>query len=257
MFPLYVSKLNKNFKWFWQHPKRATSLHYTDDIWYNKVRVGHQPLENFMSKLSKEAQLSKRYTNHSIRSSVIGILEDEYEGRHVIGLSRHKNENTIKQYARRLSAKKKREMSATLTDTIQPKRQAKSPDRKFQFKASTTTATISKPPQPEAEKKNEDNIQFDLEAMDNAPPDDILINFLSQFDPVTENPPVNLPKLVPQQPPPMQQPQIQALQPSNTMNINKVSNVQNNVSANKPALPNMYFGGHSSVAKNYNFTPPK
>lgn len=93
-------------KYFWQRPKQG-KIHYTDGLWYDRVRVGHGPLENFMSKLSTDANLSKRYTNHSIRSTVMGILGDEFEGRHVIGLSGHKSESTIKQYARKLSAAKK------------------------------------------------------------------------------------------------------------------------------------------------------
>lgn len=67
-----------------------------------------------MADLSAEAQLSKRYTNHSIRSTVMGILDELFEGRHVIALSGHKSENTIKQYARRLAPKKKREMCEAL-----------------------------------------------------------------------------------------------------------------------------------------------
>lgn len=53
-----------------------------------------------MAELSAEAELSKTYTNHSIRSTVMGMLDELFEGRHVIALSGHKSENTIKQYAR-------------------------------------------------------------------------------------------------------------------------------------------------------------
>lgn len=79
MFECYTSKLHKDQQWFWQCPKRGR-LHYNDKIWYDKIRVGHEPIEDFLSRLSAEAQLSKWYTNHSIRSTVMGILSELYEG---------------------------------------------------------------------------------------------------------------------------------------------------------------------------------
>lgn len=256
MFDCYTKHLHKDLPWFWQRPKRGR-LHYTDNIWYDKIRVGHEPIEDFMSRLSAKAQLSKRYTNHSIRSTVMGILSELYEGRHVIGLSGHKSENTIKHYARHLLDKKKREMSDLLNAEIQPAKQAKEnpPNKapaKFSFKP-TTTSTISKPPdQPAMENAEEiptENVnkavvapenKFLIEPL-NEPDDDVLLQFLAKFDPITEN-------LPPQENPP-------PLQPSNTMNINNVSNIQN--VANQRMIPNMYFGGNSTVTINYNFSQNK
>lgn len=74
IFNLYVDKLHKDLKSFWQRPRKS-SIHYTDHLWYDKIRVGHGPIENCVANLSAEAQLSKRYTNRSIRSTVIGILK--------------------------------------------------------------------------------------------------------------------------------------------------------------------------------------
>lgn len=120
-------------------------MHFTNKLWYDRARVGHEPLENFMADLLTEAQLSKQYTNHSIRSTVIGILEELFQGRHVIGLSGHKSENTIKQYARRLQPKKKHEMCDALAQNVVPEKATK-----YQFKApakAMASATTSKPPQ--------------------------------------------------------------------------------------------------------------
>lgn len=205
-----------------------------------------------MAILSEEAGLSKRYTNHSIRSSVIGMLGEKYEGRIVIGLSGHKSENTIKQYARKLSAKKKREMSGFLASNIQAK-EPKIDTPKFTFK-SAPTATVSKPgenetvPPPQVPNPaiNEaQNPQFEIQALDDAPPDDVLLQFLSQFDPA-ENPPANIGPPIPvpvQAPQPLQQNQ-------NTMNIQNVSNVQNVQQIPRMPAPAMYFGGNSTVTIN-------
>lgn len=109
MFKLYISKLNPKVDFLWQRPKAGT-IYYTDEVWYDKVRVGHDPLERFMVFTGPEAGLSKKYTNHSIRSTVMGILSDEYEGREVIYWSGHASEGTIKQYVKRVPEKKQREM---------------------------------------------------------------------------------------------------------------------------------------------------
>lgn len=241
MFQLYIDKLNPDYKWFWQRPKRGR-LHYTDSLWYDRMRLGHDPIDGFMATISKEAQLSKRYTNHSIRSTAMGILAEHFEGRHVIGLSGHKSESTIKQYVRRLPEKKKLEMCNKLAETALPAKQPKVVEKKFQFK-STHSATISQPPQnsnpppaPTVPQENVENtLEFDIQAVPEEPNDDMLINFLAQFDPVTENPPA------------------QPLMPINVQNNNNVNNVQNNVNPNQQVIPNMYFGGNSTVTINYNF----
>lgn len=255
MFVLYTSKLNKSINHFWQRPKRG-KLHYTDPIWYDKMRVGHGPIENFMAQLSLDANLSRRYTNHSIRSTVMGILGEIYEGRHVIGLSGHKNEGSIKLYARKLSNKKKLEMCNTLADLAQPPKESNEntapPTPKFKFKnIAPKPATVSKAPEhPKAAEipAAENQVPFDLQPLDHAPPDDVLINFLKQFDPITEDPPPENPVV--------QQPILQPVpQPNNLMNISNIQNVQNLANPTQRIVPNMYFGGNSSVTINYNFAP--
>lgn len=255
LFELYVSKLHKSIPHFWQRPKKG-KLHYNDPIWYDKIRVGHRPIENFMAQLSIDANLSKRYTNHSIRSTVMGILAEIYEGRLVIALSGHKNEGSIKMYVRRISEKQKRDMSNTLADIAHPEKVQKldvKPKEKFHFKP-IAPATESKPLKDPKEKPtqaaDENPINFDLQPLDNTPTDDVLLNFLQQFDPVTENPPAN---------PQAMQPQVLQEIPlpvaNNLMNINNIHNVQNVANPHQNILPNMYFGGHSSVTINYNFGP--
>lgn len=185
MFKLYKSKLNPEINFFWQRPKQG-KIHYNDPRWYDRVRVGHDPIENFMAQLSVDAKLSRRYTNHSIRSTVMGILGEHYEGRKVIGLSGHKSENTVKQYIRKLPTKTKRDMSGTLTSNILPKQPKL--DKPFTFKSTKASATISKPPQsapPEANTKEnsaqvqlaplqevaipQPNVEFEIQALDDAP----------------------------------------------------------------------------------------
>lgn len=226
----------------WQRPKQG-KLHWMDKLWYDRVRVGHEPLERMLLFLSADIELSQKYTNPSIRATVMGILGDEYEGRIVIGWSGHKSEQTIKQYIRKIPPKKKKEIAGHLHSVINPQatNENKPPPK------TAPISTITKPPEIQQAVQNpgeesQDLPNFQLEDLDDAPPEDILLQFLSQFDPVTENPPAN--------PQPAQ-----ALQPSNkTMNINNVNNVQN-VLANQRMVPNMFFKGNSNVTINYNFGP--
>ena len=76
MFELYMSKINKDYKPLWQKGKQGRIV-YTDEVWYNKSRVGHDPLERFLKYLSKDANLSQDdYTNHCVQSTVLGTLDE-------------------------------------------------------------------------------------------------------------------------------------------------------------------------------------
>ena len=55
--------------------------------------VGERTLGEEMKCISKEAELSKIYTNHSIRATVVTILDKcGYEARHIMAVSGHKSQ---------------------------------------------------------------------------------------------------------------------------------------------------------------------
>lgn len=73
-----------------------------------------------MAKISQVCNLSKRYTNHCIRSTCITALYDNgIETRHIMGLSGHKSESAVRAYSKRLSEKKTRQISDILSATVQ------------------------------------------------------------------------------------------------------------------------------------------
>lgn len=183
----------------------------------------------------------------------MGIWGDQFEGRHVIGLSGHKSENTIKQYVTRIPTAKKREMFDALATNILPKAPRKSKE---------PTATISVPPEEpivqvqldeeaENQESNNENAvndqqlqQFVFEEM-NAPLDPALENFLKSFDTPQEN-------LAPHVP--LQQVQNMPVQMPQQIPHNVKMNVQNVQNVNPHALvPAMYFAPNSNVTINYNF----
>ena len=86
-------------------------------IWYCNVAVGVNTLGNMMSNLSRKYDLSQRYTNHCLRVTGLQVLDEaQIEGRHIIRVSGHKRTDSVENYARKLSAAKKRKISGILTN---------------------------------------------------------------------------------------------------------------------------------------------
>jgi len=96
-----------------------TKVDESDNLWFDKMPVGKNTLGNMMANISEKCGLSKRYTNHCIRSTCITVLHNNgIETRHIIGLSGHKSETSVKSYCKRLSDTKKREISTILCEQV-------------------------------------------------------------------------------------------------------------------------------------------
>ena len=76
-----------------------------------------------MKKLSIAAKLSCVCTNHSISATVTTILDEGgYEARHIMALSGHKSENSIKSYASQTSFSTKSKIFETLSESLDNKK---------------------------------------------------------------------------------------------------------------------------------------
>ena len=114
-FEKYLNSLHPNLEALWQRPREKSD----SSIWYCNVAVGQKFLGNLMANMSTKYGLSQRYTNHSIRVTSLQVLEDEnIEGRHIIRVSGHKNVDSVKNYARRLSTARKRNISSILSNSV-------------------------------------------------------------------------------------------------------------------------------------------
>ena len=115
----------KNFEDYVSH------LHTTEDslwldrfnpelqIWYYRAPLGEKPLGNMMAKMSLKYGLENRYTNHSVRVTSLQVLDDNnVKDRHITRVSGHKSLDSIRNYARRLTASKKRSISNVISSTI-------------------------------------------------------------------------------------------------------------------------------------------
>ena len=100
-FEIYISKLNPVLSCLWQRP-RAT--------------------DSFSHSISKELKLSQKYTNHCIRAKAVSLLDEcNFEARHIMRVSGHKSESSIRSYSRRLSEVKRKEISHALTSACSVK----------------------------------------------------------------------------------------------------------------------------------------
>ena len=80
---MYIPKLNPECDAFFQRPKKQTTEGSL--AWYDKQVVGINTLGSKMKALSKQAQLSKEYTNHSIRATSVTILDQcGFEACHIV-----------------------------------------------------------------------------------------------------------------------------------------------------------------------------
>ena len=72
-------------------------------------------LGDMMKQISTEANLSRVYTNHFIRATAVTILDKSgFEARHIITVSGHRNESSIRAYSKTDQTTNRR-MSETLT----------------------------------------------------------------------------------------------------------------------------------------------
>ena len=121
-FELYISKLNPALSCLWQRPRATDNFSHSDEVWYCNVPLGKNALGTFMSSISKELKLSQKYTNHCIRATAVSLLDEcNFEARHIMRVSGHKSESSIRSYSRRLSEVKRKEISHALTSACSVK----------------------------------------------------------------------------------------------------------------------------------------
>ncbi len=173
-----------------------------------------------MKDLSQQAALSAVFTNHSIRATCITNLDQAgYESRHIMAVSSHKSESTLKTYTNKCPESKKCQMSETLTTKIALKKAKETPP----------------PAVP--------GTSFDPSVMDLVPVDDLSDDMLTKILDETE-------KLLATENAQTGEMTIQPAQPVTSIVQNTVNTV-NNMPRNLP-MPQMYFP-NSTVTINYNF----
>ena len=115
---LYVSKLNPSCPAFFQKPKARFTTE--DIVWYENSPLGVNKLGDMMKIISKGANLSQVYTNHSVRASAITVLSDaNVPDRHIMFVSGHSSEQSISHYSARPLAPQLESVSDTISNALQ------------------------------------------------------------------------------------------------------------------------------------------
>ena len=101
-FEKYLTHLNPCNEFLFQRPKSFPD----GQVWYENMAVGEHTLGKKMKVISQQAELSTEYTNHSIRATTITILDRcGFEARHIMYMSGHRNESSIKSYSKKYGGK--------------------------------------------------------------------------------------------------------------------------------------------------------
>lgn len=127
---LYCSKLNPDCNAFFLFPKRFWKGP-EESVWFENRCLGANKLGSMMKELSKAANLSQVYTNHCIRATAITLWSDAgLANRHIMKLSGHRDENSLKSYNARPSSQQLQVCSNGLSSALNP--QATQADQQMQ-----------------------------------------------------------------------------------------------------------------------------
>lgn len=86
------------------------------DIWFTSSPLSKRFYTNFMGDICKSANTTGWYTAHSIRATAIQAMNDSgFEARHIMYMSGHRQESSLKSYCRNPSIVQKRQLSTTLS----------------------------------------------------------------------------------------------------------------------------------------------
>ncbi|KAK3088090.1 hypothetical protein FSP39_014532 [Pinctada imbricata] len=103
-------------KLFNQYNSEAVQLPVSTEIWFTAKSLAKRSFANFMSDISNSAKTSQRYTNHCVRATANQTLNDaNVEARHIMFLSDHANEGSLRSYNRTVSREQKKMLSSTLS----------------------------------------------------------------------------------------------------------------------------------------------
>ena len=117
---LHNLNLNPKNEFLFQRPKKGSKIG-VDHVCFDNMVVGEHTLCEKMKCISKEAEFSKIYTNHSIRATAVTILDKcGYEARHIMAVSGHKSESSKQSYCKADTSMKKQmsESMAAATSTV-------------------------------------------------------------------------------------------------------------------------------------------
>ena len=136
-FEMYLGLLHPNCDILFPYPLDHVNYakRYTwkgENTWYSKDPLGKNMLASKMKKISKDAGLSKAYTNHCVRSTVITRLSRMgVEARKIINVTGHKHPGSVQHYCGEPTIDEKSDLSTMLHDAGPAKKKLKLEEAAF------------------------------------------------------------------------------------------------------------------------------
>jgi hypothetical protein len=113
----YLKLINPKCLAFFQRPKASRPLDGTP--WFENKPLGVNTLSSMMKEISKAAKLSRVYTNHCVRASAITLWSEAgLASRHIMKISGHRSEHSLKHYNDRPSTAQLKNCSHVLSEAL-------------------------------------------------------------------------------------------------------------------------------------------
>lgn len=122
MLRLLINKTHKNAESLFNQYNKETLCNPRDnEIWYTPKPLAKRSYLHFLSDICKASRVETMYTPHCLRATAIQHLNDEgYEARHIMFMSNHKNESSLRSYNRTVSTFQKKSLSTSLAAITHP-----------------------------------------------------------------------------------------------------------------------------------------
>lgn len=118
LYNKYLSKLDPNSPFLWQLPRNKGNIVNDSNPWYYR-KAGKNTIANYMKKISAKCNLSRTYTNHSVRSTSCTLLGESHSDIDIQSISGHRSLSGLSHY-KRIDNRAKINMSQTLQHQYLP-----------------------------------------------------------------------------------------------------------------------------------------
>ena len=177
---LYLGKLHRSCEALFQTPKRNWKP--TDSIWYENRPLRVNKLADMMKSISSAAGLSKIYTNHCVRATSITLWSNAgLTNRHIMSISGHRNEQSLKHYNSRPSTSQLKRCSNVLSEALGDDLHDQHPVQRRQLSGTMTKSSFSTGTTSEVTSKSTSTSSFTSHTSTNVQVQD-LPNFGSFFN---------------------------------------------------------------------------
>lgn len=89
------------------------------EVWYDARLIGVNKLDGMMKVISRAAELSKAYTNHSVRATAITLWSNAgVQNCHIMAISGHRSEQSLAHYNTRPSTSQLQQWSDVLSRSL-------------------------------------------------------------------------------------------------------------------------------------------